>query len=469
VPGAVGLITLLAAVSVWNAAYALEIAAGSLDAKLLWAKAQYAGIVVVPVAVLVFALAHTGRQAWLARRRLAALAVVPAAWLVLAWTNEAHHLVWSAIDTPVQAWRPLDLEYGTGFYPGVLFSYLVLVASMTLIVAGSWSQRRYFRRQSYAILVAVGTPLLCNVLHLLAIAPWGLDLTPIGLAVTALCLALACGRWGLLDIAPVAREALVEHLRDGVLVIDARGHIVDCNRAAAPLLSCAIEDAVGRTATDVLPPGVGNADASSVVEIDGADGVRTYEVETVALPLGGATSGRLLLFNDVTARERLHVLLRSEALTDELTQVGNRRFFLDRLRLALEHAHRTDRPIGVVFLDLDDFKAVNDTLGHDVGDRVLAATARRLEACVRPQDVVARLGGDEFTVLLPDLDGRDAAVAVADRITAALDDGLDVDGRLVRVTASIGLHIATAEDATPESVLRAADQRMYATKEQRGA
>jgi PAS domain-containing protein len=258
-PGAVGLVALLAAVAVWNAGYALEIAAGSLDAKLLWAKAQDVGMVVVPLAVFAFALDHTGRRAWLTRRRLAAIAAIPAATLALAWTHELHHLVWTGVGTPVEAGRELDLEYGPGFYPGLLVAYALLFAATALLVAGCWSQRRYFRRQSFVVVVAVATPWLCNALHVLGLSSPGLDLTPIGFAVTAVCFALACGRWRLLDIAPVARDAVVEHLRDGMLVVDARGRIVDCNRAAAPLLSCPVEDAVGRTAADVLPPCVAGA------------------------------------------------------------------------------------------------------------------------------------------------------------------------------------------------------------------
>ncbi len=467
VPGAIGLLALLAAVAWWNAGYALEIASAGLGAKLLWAKAQYAGIVVAPLAVFVFALGYTGRWAWLTRGRLATLLVIPVATLALAWTHELHHLVWSDLGTPVAAGQPLVLEHGIGFFPGWLFAYAVLFSATVMLVAGRWSLRRYFRRQSVVIAIAAATPWLCNALYVLGLTPDGVDMTTVGFAVTALGFALACGRWGLLDISPVARDAVVEHLRDGMVVVDNQGRIVDCNRAAAPLLACPFDDAVGRVAADVLPPGVAGASAPHICEVVLADGPRSYEVEAVDLPLSAVAAGRLILLHDVTAREQLHALLRADALTDELTQIGNRRFFLERLQRALEHTGRSDRPIGVVFLDIDDFKLINDTLGHGVGDRVLVEIARRLEACVRPQDVVARLGGDEFTVLLPDVEDPEVAVAVADRIAEIVRRPLDVDGEPVTVTVSVGLHLATAPEATPESVLRAADQRMYATKARR--
>jgi N-terminal 7TM region of histidine kinase len=173
-PGAIGLVALLAAVAVWNAGYALEIAVGGLGPKLLWAKVQYLGIVSAPPAVFVAALGYTGRSAWLTRGRLAALLAIPAGTLVLAWTHEAHHLVWSSVATPVAAGRPLELAHGPGFYPGWLFAYGLLFAATVLLVAGRWSLRRYFRRQVLAIAVAVATPWLCNALYVLGLTPYGL-------------------------------------------------------------------------------------------------------------------------------------------------------------------------------------------------------------------------------------------------------------------------------------------------------
>jgi len=167
---------------------------------------------------------------------------------------------------------------------------------------------------------------------------------------------------------------------------------------------------------------------------------------------------------DVTAYRETEARLRHDALHDPLTGLPNRTLFLDRLALALRRAQREPGPAcAVLFLDLDRFKLVNDSLGHAAGDRLLRAAAGRLARAVRPGDTVARLGGDEFVVLLEGAQGAREAAGVAERIQRALAAPLVVEGRELRASASIGIAAATA-DATPEDVVRDADLAMYRAK-----
>ncbi len=159
--------------------------------------------------------------------------------------------------------------------------------------------------------------------------------------------------------------------------------------------------------------------------------------------------------------------LRHGALHDALTGLPNRTLFLDRLEQSLRRARRrgTERGAAVLFLDLDRFKLVNDSLGHAVGDELLQAVAERLDGAIRPGDTVARLGGDEFTVLLEDVgDAREAAV-VAERVLATLHDPFAVAGRELHISGSIGIALA-APDADPEELIRDADVAMYRAKSQ---
>jgi diguanylate cyclase (GGDEF)-like protein len=178
-----------------------------------------------------------------------------------------------------------------------------------------------------------------------------------------------------------------------------------------------------------------------------------------------AENASLLTQLETSFRElrRHEQLLRHQASHDHLTQLANRCLFTERAGLATDTA--TDQ-MTVVMIDLDDFKAINDTLGHHIGDAVLVAVADRLRACVRPGDTVARLGGDEFAMLLPTATGADT-IGISERITAALTEPMLAHGHLLHIHASIGLATGTSDD--PEALLRDADHAMYITKRDRKA
>jgi len=168
---------------------------------------------------------------------------------------------------------------------------------------------------------------------------------------------------------------------------------------------------------------------------------------------------------DITARKVAEEQIEFQAYHDSLTTLPNRLLFRDRITIALAHARRTGRHAAVMFLDLDQFKLVNDTLGHTVGDGLLQATASRLAKCVRAGDTVARMGGDEFTILLADIaESRDAAV-VAQKVLETVAEEVTVDGHELFVTTSIGIAVFPADGADAEALLKNADRAMYRAKE----
>jgi diguanylate cyclase (GGDEF)-like protein len=164
-------------------------------------------------------------------------------------------------------------------------------------------------------------------------------------------------------------------------------------------------------------------------------------------------------------RKRLEVRLAHMALHDPLTELPNRALFLDRLGVALDRSRRTNTRVGVLFLDVDNFKHINDSYGHEAGDAVLVGLAERLRAMLRPMDTVARFGGDEFTFLFEDLATDREIVLIAERIRRATSRPIRLIDTEASVTVSMG--IATVDDpsVTPESVLREADAAMYRAKE----
>ena len=173
----------------------------------------------------------------------------------------------------------------------------------------------------------------------------------------------------------------------------------------------------------------------------------------------------ILNARDITERKGLEGQLEHQALHDALTGLPNRRLFVDRLEHALSRSHRHRQPVAVMFLDLDRFKLINDTLGHDMGDRLLLMVAERLKTCVRVEDTVARLGGDEFTILIEEVTEQYNPTEVAKRIVVLLEGPFELAGHEVTIGTSIGIVQSVGAESSPSDMLRDADVAMYRAKQ----
>lgn len=273
-------------------------------------------------------------------------------------------------------------------------------------------------------------------------------------------------------------------LGEGVMVLDRSGRMLDMNPEAEHLLGWSRQELLGQDAHDLIHfhpfqdrvP----ADACNIrkVSING----ETYRSEdelftrksgqafrvglnAAALTRDQEIVGTVLAFRDITElkiqQEEIHHL----AYHDTLTGLPNRRLLLDRLEVALAHALRHNRLMAVMFLDLDHFKEVNDTLGHDTGDALLNAVASQLRWAMREEDTVARQGGDEFIILLPELESREGAEHLAGRIVEMLEKPQIVGGHRLQISASIGIAFCPQDGVTLDALLSAADRAMYQAKE----
>jgi diguanylate cyclase (GGDEF)-like protein/PAS domain S-box-containing protein len=191
----------------------------------------------------------------------------------------------------------------------------------------------------------------------------------------------------------------------------------------------------------------------------------TCQLESVFNNLLGDANiaGVVVTARDVTARRKLEEQLSHQAFHDSLTGLANRALFTDRVAHALDRGVRRQNLFAVLFIDLDDFKTVNDSLGHAAGDELLVIIARRLEGCLRPADTCARLGGDEFAILIESIAQPEAAVVIARRILAAIAEPPRVLGSEVAVQASIGIALGSGNESASE-ILRSADLAMYRAK-----
>jgi diguanylate cyclase (GGDEF)-like protein/PAS domain S-box-containing protein len=272
---------------------------------------------------------------------------------------------------------------------------------------------------------------------------------------------------------------LAENTRDVIAWHDTQGHFLYVTPAIMHSFGYSPEQILGKKASDyahpddiallrgeVLPKLLrGEAVEGNHYRIRHKDG-RYLWVETFAQPLfdlDSKVTGYVASSRDITERKRLQEqMLEGALLYDSLTSLPNRALFMDRLKHAAQRSSRGQQEFAVLFLDLDRFKIVNDSLGHNAGDQLLVGISERLQNCVRPQDTVARLGGDEFAILLEDMN-ETGAYTIAERIQLSLKKPFDLAGREVQSTVSIGITLSK-DIANPEQLLRNADVAMYHAK-----
>ena len=269
-------------------------------------------------------------------------------------------------------------------------------------------------------------------------------------------------------------RAILEATPDLMFRVSRDGEYLDFRANAGSRLYVPREEIVGSNLRETMPPDLvapilhyiaKTLDTGEMqvfeYELPIADGALDFEARLVVSGEGEVLS----IIRDVTERKVLERRLEHQAFHDALTGLPNRALFVDRLEHALIRASRPQESVAVLFLDLDNFKVVNDSLGHTAGDKLLVAVTERLLAVLRPEDTLARLGGDEFTILSEDVEVNSDVSEIAERVAEALRDPFILEGREVFVTTSIGIALGSFSQDQPGTLLRNADLAMYKAKE----
>jgi diguanylate cyclase (GGDEF)-like protein len=275
-------------------------------------------------------------------------------------------------------------------------------------------------------------------------------------------------------------QAVLDETTDFVVIAGIDGTITYMNRALLEALEVADGDAGPSRITDLLTRESRSLFRSDALVQLEKKGVWRGELRLVVpasrreIPVSqvlighrgptGVLDSVSSISRDITEQLAMEAQLTELALHDPLTGLPNRRLFLDRLQTAVTRSKRSQAPLGVLYMDVDGFKTVNDTYGHDAGDDLLIAVADRVVSCLRASDTVCRLGGDEFCALSEDVGDAHRAVEVARRITECVVQPVRVAGHEVVVTLSVGVAVATDAPGGPEQLLRDADRAMYRAK-----
>ncbi len=479
VPGATSFALLMAAVCAWAAIDAVEISSSDPALREICVTAGYVAAAFVPVLALITVGRYVGLTIMSRPVVIAALLVPAINTTIVVATNSMHHLMWADLGD-LDGTGPVRVDHGAWFEIHGVVSYLYVIAAIVILARGLWSAPG-FHSQAMLLVPAVVLPLMLNIVFVAGVIDTdGYDLTPFAFLVSGGAIAYCLFRLRFLDLfaglVPVARDAIVEGMADGVLVIDDHGRVVDVNPAAARLLGISLLRAFGTPVADIVPGWRREAHADHArweFELQGGPAVRTIEAAVDPLKSGMDPSGRLVLLRDITERRTTEQALkkseeraRYQARHDLLTGLPNRLALFESLGSLLERPVGREDRLALMILDLDGFKQLNDTFGHRAGDMLLKQLAPALRSAVRSTDLVARLGGDEFAVLLPGADGP-AAERIGQEIMTIFGRPFSVAGRRVQIGTSIGVALAPDHGKTRDDLVHAADVAMYHAKRTR--
>jgi diguanylate cyclase (GGDEF)-like protein/PAS domain S-box-containing protein len=286
-----------------------------------------------------------------------------------------------------------------------------------------------------------------------------------------------CEKTATLDAERHRNNLILQAVGEGVLGLDAQERISFANPAALHMVDYSADDLIGQPVHILRYAATASANGGSVHPVFHTDELISeifrrrdgslFPVELICTPLWEQSDlkGKVITFRDITRRQAAEEQLRHQALHDTLTGLPNRAMFLELLKDALADARQArQRPFAVLFLDLDHFTMVNDSLGHLAGDHMLTTTAQRLEACLRPKDIVARFGGDEFVILLDNITTDTEAARLAERIQRAINKPVVFQEYEMGVSASIGIALSSRAYEHPDHLLRDADAALYWAK-----
>jgi diguanylate cyclase (GGDEF)-like protein/PAS domain S-box-containing protein len=476
---------------IWSFGYAMMLLHTELDQKVFWFNLSQLGPDFSPILWFLLTLEHTGYRNPFQKKWLYPVLVFPVFTTLLMWTNDWHHLLRRsvALYTIGNNTTSLAIECGPWFFVETVYGYFFFLLSMYLLAR--FLEMSSSKKQTLIFFCSILIPLLFNILDIFKInplKPYGAS--SIAFSITGIFLAWGVFRHRFLDITPIARNVVLEKIGDGVIVLDRQHRIVDANPAAYPLfriecispsqvIGTAIEDLISLWPEWNEPFEMVNADRIQM-ELKVKDEHRFYNVTSslIAKHRQGPV-GWVIIFNDITEVkqtnqrlqyqldeiQRLQEQLREQAIRDELTGCYNRHYLNEMLVRESSRAHREKKTIGLMMLDIDHFKKINDTYGHLCGDQILQTIGRNLQQWMRVEDTVCRYGGEEFLAVLPGI-SLEAIHERARSLCSQIDELQFVVTPEVtlHVTVSIGMALYPVHNDDIQQALNCADQALYSAK-----
>jgi diguanylate cyclase (GGDEF)-like protein len=440
----------------------------SLQDIWIWTGIQTIPYVTIPVLWFLFILKYLGERC----PYPGLLFLVPIATLVVFWNPHWSSLMWT-ISNLDRSLGVLTVHYERGAWFNHVFipySYALIFLGNGFLIRSIFHSYPNQRRPLLLLLLCGLVPLILNGITISPILDpiRFFDLTPIGLAIGIAGFSWGISQYHLLQRSPLAYQQIFRSLQSAVLVLDCDYLLIEFNPVAEGMLGCStvsLRQSVRQLLPFLAQPELEQLSREGQLEVLSQN--QYFQLEQYPIQHRGQLLGYILSISDITkARQLQEQMLQGALLYDALTNLPNRTLFIDRLGQSIKRCDRNPTvSLAVLFFDLDRFKVVNDSLGHNAGDKLLVEIAQRLQNCLRLGDTVARFGGDEFAILAENTSLADIEI-LCQRLQRQIQEPLYLGKHKVTTSASIGVAFGF-KGASPEQLLRNADLAMYEAKTQR--
>lgn len=460
------------ATAIYCFGYAFSLTATTLEQLRFWNVVQYVGMPFAPPLGLLFVMQYLGIS--ISRNKIIALLVIPALSLLADATNNYHHLLYRVYEIdPVLGAPYLYKEYGIWFVVHGIFMFSCMLIAFILLLSRWKETASAYKPQLLVLMGGQLIPMVTAFLFLVGVAPEGIDTVPIVIWIASAMFLWSVHSSRMLSILPIAKEKIFNNINDGVIVLDESCRLIEFNHACGRMLPTLersmygqhIEKLWQKLFAEPFPASFHQEDVLQDMHITLNGKAYIYQMRTSSFQQDRHRNGLLIILTDITELKQLQQQLEYQAYYDELTGIYNRRAFFQRAAQALLTSRDKRLPFTAILFDIDYFKKVNDTYGHQIGDQMLMHIAGIASAQKQPGMMLARYGGEEFVMALPGY-----TLAQGEALANTLREQIELTPLLVNhvaipVTSSFGVAAVEAvNEQALSQILQYADEALYCAK-----
>lgn len=459
-------------ITIYCFASAFSLTADTIGQLKLWNTLLYIGMPASAPLGLLFIMHYLGIK--LTKKRIAAMLAIPAISFLMAATNDFHHLHYKVFEIDPSLGAPfVRQEIGSWYLIHGIYTFGCMLAAFLLVLFRWRETAKAYRPQIFALSIGQLIPMSTAFIYLIGMTPAGIDPVPMVICASSFLYLWVINRSQLFAVMPIAKDAIFNSMSDGVLVLNESLNLIEFNHSAEKMFPSLDESLFGMDFENVwkglsgtaFPLEIKAAEPLQEIELEDGYSERVYQVRISPLRHGDDNKGLLAIFTDITELKSLQRKLEHQAYYDELTGIFNRRAFFRTCEQQFAEAKQTEAPFTVILIDIDHFKQVNDTFGHQVGDQLLKHVVDVCQAELKENMLFARYGGEEFVLALNGMNTEEGAV-VAERLRRQVESNLlHIDKNPIAVTISSGIAEASAmHEETLYQLLNKADLALYVAK-----